>query len=208
MRRLPADRARQPGRRRGPRRAARPDPAVDEIVSRYVGDKQFSNLPRKFKTSISWLVDTPYESNDISFLGVDHPSTAPASTSGSAGSVHQSDARQAARRLGAVGRGAGRVGRVVGIFRDYGYRRLRNRARLKFLVADWGVERFREVLEKDYLGRTLLDGPAPILPSKPIDHVGVHEQADGRHYGRRPGGRAGLRRAAQPAGRRGRGARQ
>ena len=28
---------------------------------------------------------------------------------------------------------------VVSIFRDYGYRRLRNRARLKFLVADWGV---------------------------------------------------------------------
>ncbi len=37
---------------------------------------------------------------------------------------------------------------VVGIFRDYGYRRLRHRARLKFLVADWGVERFREVLER------------------------------------------------------------
>ena len=28
----------------------------------------------------------------------------------------------------------------------------RNRARLKFLVADWGPERFREVLEKEYLG--------------------------------------------------------
>ena len=28
---------------------------------------------------------------------------------------------------------------VISIFRDYGYRRLRNRARLKFLVADWGV---------------------------------------------------------------------
>src|SRR6185312_4705366 len=41
-----------------------PTPAIDEIVARYVGDKQFSNLPRKFKTSISWLVDTPYESND------------------------------------------------------------------------------------------------------------------------------------------------
>ena len=71
---------------------------------------------------------------------------------------------------------------MVGIFRDYGYRRLRNRARLKFLVADWGVEQFREILEKDYLGRTLLDGPAPDLPAKPIDHVGVHEQTDGRHY--------------------------
>ena len=40
---------------------------------------------------------------------------------------------------------------VVGVFRDYGYRRLRSRARLKFLVADWGVARFREVLEGEYL---------------------------------------------------------
>ena len=42
---------------------------------------------------------------------------------------------------------------VASIFRDYGYRRLRSRARLKFLVADWGVEKFREVLENEYLGR-------------------------------------------------------
>jgi sulfite reductase (ferredoxin) len=71
---------------------------------------------------------------------------------------------------------------VVRIFRDYGYRRLRHRARLKFLVADWGVAKFREVLEKDYLGRSLLDGPAPQLPEKPIDHIGVHAQRDGKYY--------------------------
>ena len=35
----------------------------------------------------------------------------------------------------------------MSVFRDYGYRRLRGRARLKFLVADWGVDRFRKVLE-------------------------------------------------------------
>jgi sulfite reductase (ferredoxin) len=44
------------------------------------------------------------------------------------------------------------------------------------------VERFREVLEKEYLGRALLDGPAPELPAKPIDHIGVHPQRDGRNY--------------------------
>jgi sulfite reductase (ferredoxin) len=71
---------------------------------------------------------------------------------------------------------------VVGIFRDYGYRRLRTRARLKFLLADWGVDKFREILEKEYLGRALIDGPAPELPAKPIDHIGVHKQVDGRNY--------------------------
>ncbi|GAA4575228.1 nitrite/sulfite reductase [Micromonospora coerulea] len=160
-----------------------PTPAIDEIVSRYVGDKQFSNLPRKFKTSISWLVDTPYEANDIAFLGVDHPEHGPGFDVWVGGGLSTNP--MLAQRLGVwvpLGEVPDVWAGVVGIFRDYGYRRLRNRARLKFLVADWGVAKFREVLEKEYLGRTLLDGPAPELPSKPVDHIGVHRQRDGRNY--------------------------
>ena len=72
---------------------------------------------------------------------------------------------------------------VTRIFRDYGYRRSRNRARLKFLVADWGPERFREMLESaEYLGRRLEDGPAPVELSGDRDHVGVRRQKDGRNY--------------------------
>lgn len=72
---------------------------------------------------------------------------------------------------------------MVGIFRDYGYRRLRTRARLKFLMADWGPAKFRQVLEDEYLKRPLLDGPAPAEPSSRWrDHIGVHEQQDGRFY--------------------------
>jgi sulfite reductase (ferredoxin) len=72
---------------------------------------------------------------------------------------------------------------VIGIFRDYGYRRLRTRARLKFLVADWGAEKFRQVLEDEYLGRELVDGPAPEQPVQQWrDHIGVHRQKDGRFY--------------------------
>ena len=85
---------------------------------------------------------------------------------------------------------------VISVFRDYGYRRLRTRARLKFLVADWGVEKFREVLENEYLGRTLVDGPAPPVPAASGDHIGVH-RAEGRPVlrRRRPDGRPGLRHA-------------
>ncbi|MDG4833151.1 nitrite/sulfite reductase [Solwaraspora sp. WMMD1047] len=158
-------------------------PAIDEIVRRYIGIPELSNLPRKFKSSISWLADTPYEANDISFLGVEHPDYGPGFDVWVGGGLSTNP--MLAKRLGVwvpldevpdVWAG------VVSIFRDYGYRRLRNRARLKFLVADWGVEKFREVLEKEYLGRTLLDGPPPQLPEKPIDHIGVHPQLDGRNY--------------------------
>ncbi|MFE0591757.1 nitrite/sulfite reductase [Micromonospora echinospora] len=160
-----------------------PTPAIDEIVRRYVGDKQYSNLPRKFKSSISWLVDTPYEANDIAFLGVEHPDHGPGFDVWVGGGLSTNP--MLAKRLGVwvpLAEVPDVWAGVVGIFRDYGYRRLRNRARLKFLVADWGVEKFREVLEKEYLGRALLDGPAPELPSKPLDHIGVREQADGRNY--------------------------
>jgi sulfite reductase (ferredoxin) len=71
---------------------------------------------------------------------------------------------------------------VISVFRDYGYRRLRTRARLKFLVADWGAAKVREVMETQYLRRPLLDGPAPQPYRGRRDHVGVHEQADGRYY--------------------------
>jgi sulfite reductase (ferredoxin) len=71
---------------------------------------------------------------------------------------------------------------VTSIFRDYGYRRLRTRARLKFLVADWGVEKFREVLESKYLKRKLIDGPAPEVPAVQGDHIGVHKQKDGKYF--------------------------
>jgi sulfite reductase (ferredoxin) len=68
---------------------------------------------------------------------------------------------------------------VVSIFRDYGYRRLRSKARLKFLVKDWGPEKFREVLETEYLKRPLIDGPAPTPVPRPIDHVGVTKLKNG-----------------------------
>ena len=160
-----------------------PTPAIDEITKRYIGDPAYSNLPRKFKTSMSWLVDTPYQVNDISFLGVVHPQHGPGFDLWVGGGLSTNP--RLAERLGVwvpldeipdVWEG------VVAIFRDYGYRRLRTRARLKFLLADWGVEKFREVLEKEYLGRALVDGPAPDLPEKPIDHIGVHKQVDGRNY--------------------------
>lgn len=35
---------------------------------------------------------------------------------------------------------------VTTLFRDYGYRAKRSHARLKFLVADWGIEKFQEEL--------------------------------------------------------------
>ena len=124
-----------------------------------------------------------HEVNDVSFVGVVHPEHGPGFDVWVGGGLSTNP--KIAQRLGAwvpldevpdVWCG------IVTVFRDYGYRRLRHRARIKFLVADWGAAEFRRVLEEEYLGRPMIDGPAPEVPERPIDHVGVHRQVDGRFY--------------------------
>jgi sulfite reductase (ferredoxin) len=68
---------------------------------------------------------------------------------------------------------------VTGIFRDYGYRRSRNHARLKFLMADWGPQKFRKVLEDEYLEAPLPDGPPPPASPSVRDHTGIRPQNNG-----------------------------
>ncbi|MFF3560637.1 nitrite/sulfite reductase [Streptomyces sp. NPDC002574] len=160
--------------------------SVDEAHRRIIGNKEFSNLPRKFKSAISGspLLDVAHEINDVAFVGVRHPERGPGFDVWVGGGLSTNP--KIGVRLGAwvpleevpdVFEG------VLSIFRDYGYRRLRTRARLKFLVADWGAEKFRQVLEDEYLLRKLVDGPAPDQPVQQWrDHVGVHRQQDGRFY--------------------------
>jgi sulfite reductase (ferredoxin) len=160
-------------------------PAIEEIRRRFIGDPEYANLPRKFKTAISGHPshDVAPEVNDVAFVGVVHPEHGPGFDLWVGGGLSTNP--HLAERLGAwvplddvpdVWEG------VISVFRDYGYRRLRSRARLKFLVADWGAERFRRVLEDEYLHRKLVDGPAAEPPAQQGDHIGVHLQKDGRHY--------------------------
>ena len=159
-----------------------PTPAIDEIVRRYIGAPKYSNLPRKFKTAISGQQDVVHEINDIAFIGVNHPEHGPGLDLWVGGGLSTNP--MLAQRVGAwipldevpdVWEG------VVSIFRDYGYRRLRAKARLKFLVKDWGIEKFREVLETEYLKRPLIDGPAPEKPKRPSDHVGIQKTRNGHN---------------------------
>jgi sulfite reductase (ferredoxin) len=161
-------------------------PEIAAIGEQYIGDAAFSNLPRKFKSAISGCPAqcAIHEINDIAFVGVVNGTGETGYDLWVGGGLSTNP--MIGKRLGAFVR-PGQVAEVwagvTGLFRDYGYRRLRHRARIKFLVADWGPEKFREVLEKEYLGYALPDGPAPDAPRDGIrDHVGVHPQRDGNYY--------------------------
>lgn len=159
--------------------------ALQEIERRYLNNPEFSNFPRKFKTALTGHPshDVSPETNDVSFVGAVHPEHGPGFDVWVGGGLSTNP--MLAQKLGVwvpldevpdVWAG------VAGIFRDYGYRRLRSRARLKFLVADWGVDKFREVLENEYLGRRLERLESVESPVGHRDHVGVHEQKDGKRY--------------------------
>ncbi|ASL14367.1 nitrite/sulfite reductase [Mycobacterium intracellulare] len=154
--------------------------AIDEIARRYIGQPDFADLPRKYKTAISGLQDVVHEVNDIAFIGVNHPEHGPGLDLWVGGGLSTNP--MLAQRLGAwvpLEEVPEVWHAVTSIFRDYGYRRLRSKARLKFLVKDWGPEKFREVLETEYLKRPLIDGPAPEPVPRPIDHVGVQRLKNG-----------------------------
>lgn len=160
-------------------------PALNTVVKELLPREELHNLPRKFKSAISGNLrqDVTHEIQDLAFIGAEHPEHGAGFDVWVGGGLSTNP--MLAQRLG-VWVPLEDVPdvwlAVVRIFRDYGYRRMRNRARLKFLVAEWGVEKFRKVLEEDYLGRALHDGPEPPIVDGYRDHVGLHEQKDGKFY--------------------------
>jgi sulfite reductase (ferredoxin) len=154
--------------------------AIDEIVRRYIGKPDFADLPRKYKTAISGLQDVVHEVNDIAFIGVNHPEHGPGLDLWVGGGLSTNP--MLGQRVGAwvpLDEVPEVWAAVTSVYRDYGYRRLRAKARLKFLIKDWGIEKFRKVLETEYLKRPLIDGPAPEPVKHPIDHVGVQRLKNG-----------------------------
>ena len=169
---------------------------ADEIVDgtdlifamneRIIGDPEFSNLPRKYKASVTGCRHqcAVHEANDVAFVGNQLDDGRAGYDLWVGGGL--SSTPRFAERLGVFVKPEQVVEVYVGVtsvFRDYGYRRSRNKARLKFLMADWGPELFRRVLEEKYLGYTLDDGPQA-KPSSDVhrDHTGVGRQKDGQNY--------------------------
>ena len=69
---------------------------------------------------------------------------------------------------------------IIRVQRDHGDRRDREHARLKYLIHDWGIDRFgAEVAQR--LGHSL-PAPEPFAFDAAADHLGWHPQGDGRWF--------------------------
>jgi sulfite reductase beta subunit-like hemoprotein len=155
-------------------------PTIRAIHEHMAGNKEFSNLPRKYKISVTACPNQccQPEIHDFSLVADKDPVTGELGYAlrvggGLSTQPHFApliDAFFTPEQAIDVTRA------VAAIFRDFGYREKRTHARFKFLIADWGPEKFKEKLI-EYLGYT----PKPGLPDNAPgniyrDHAGVNPQ--------------------------------
>jgi sulfite reductase beta subunit-like hemoprotein len=158
---------------------------IKEAAGFFYGNREYSDLPRKHKITIAAC---PYQCNapEINCIAL-------------VGTVHDGRAGFAVR-VGGGQSSTPRLSRHLGVFITYDqalpvlraiidtwqstteYRLSRVKARLKFMIDDYGVDAFRQLVE------TRLDSPLEALPQLPLplaesDHMGVHEQNErGKFY--------------------------
>jgi sulfite reductase beta subunit-like hemoprotein len=146
-------------------------------------------LPRKFKTGVALSTDNCVDiwSQDVGLVAIPEGRTVRGFNvlvGGGLGMTHHKADTTArlAQPLGFVEppHAVEAVRIVAAIFRDHGNRVDRRHARLKYLLAEWGMEKFRAEFERR-AGFPLAPPVAlPVLPYH--DHLGRHRQPDGRWF--------------------------
>ena len=157
-----------------------------EFTKLIVGIKEFTDIPRKFNVGITGCLDncTHTASQDIALT--------PA--------VKEIDGQDTSGFNVAVGGKMGSGGYTVAqpldvfvipeeaavlcaditlIFRDHGPRTARNKSRLAFLIADWGIEKFRRELERRrHSKQPLLTAGKDMRGKNKTDHTGIFSQKE------------------------------
>ena len=157
-------------------------PVVREFTQMFLGNKAYTNLPRKFNVTITACKEacTHAEGQDIALT--------PAMKESGGGEIKGFNVAVGGK-MGSGGyrlaspldlfvtpeQAAAVCSHIVLIFRDHGARELRTKARLAFLVDNWGVERFRHELERR-ADRPLLSAGKDQRSVKHTDHVGIFRQ--------------------------------
>ena len=157
-------------------------PVAEQFTAMFIGNREYTNLPRKFNVTITGCRAncTHSATQDIALT--------PA--------IKESDGADIAGFNVSIGGKMGSGGYTPGIpldvfvppaaaaalcshiallFRDHGGRAARNKTRLAFLVAEWGIARFRAALE-ERAGHPLPRAGADARTATHTDHIGIHPQ--------------------------------
>ncbi len=160
-------------------------PLSEEFTRIFLGNREYANLPRKLNVAFTGCLENCIhaETQDIAMTPAIGPGSVPAlsqskgfnvAVGGKMGSGGMTVAQpldvfvepEDAAKLAAT---------ITLLFRDEGSREKRTRARLAFLLDDWGVEEFRERLEQRW-GAALLPAGRDARHENHADHLGVNPQ--------------------------------
>ncbi|NJR51604.1 MAG: sulfite reductase, ferredoxin dependent [Leptolyngbyaceae cyanobacterium CSU_1_3] len=147
-------------------------------------------LPRKFKISVTVPGDNSVDlySQDISLVVITNAQGELEGfnifAGGGLGRTHNKEETfpRLADEIGYVAKDEvyDAVKAIVATQRDYGDRSDRRHARMKYLIEDWGVEKFRAKVE-EYLGKKF-EPFRPLPKFEYLDFLGWHEQGDGKLF--------------------------
>lgn len=155
----------------------------DEKIEPFYGK---TYLPRKFKIAIAYQGDNCLDifTNDIGLIAVVEEETLKGFNvlvGGGLGMSHKQPNTfpRLSNPLGLIepDQLLPVLEQIIAVYRDHGDRAERKHARLKYLIHDWGIDRFRAEVEKR-LGYPLAPS-APLPPFEPHLHLGWHSQGDG-----------------------------
>ncbi|MDF2388171.1 ferredoxin--nitrite reductase [Nostoc ellipsosporum NOK] len=176
----------------------------DMLTNKGEGNPEFTNLPRKFNIAITGGRDNSVhaEINDLAFVPafkeagvqgcrgaggeVENSSSSPSSPSSPVfgfnilvGGFFSAKRCEAAIPLNAWVAPEDVVSvcrAVLEVFRDHGSRANRLKSRLMWLIDEWGIEKFRQEVEKR-LGKSFLPAaPKDEIDWEKRDHIGVYKQ--------------------------------
>jgi ferredoxin-nitrite reductase len=157
-------------------------PVVQEFTRMFLANKAYTNLPRKFNVTITACKEscTHAEAQDIALT----PATKElegSEISGfnvAVGGKMGSGGYRIASPLNLFvtpEEAAAVCSHIVLVFRDHGARETRAKARLAFLIEDWGVQKFRTELERR-ADRPLATAGKDARSPKHTDHIGIFRQ--------------------------------
>ncbi|GGC70222.1 nitrite/sulfite reductase [Haloferax sulfurifontis] len=174
-------------------------PVAMELNETFKGNDDHSNLPRKWKVSVTGCREGCGQ-GDINDLALE-PATK---------EIDGEEKKGFNIRIGGgLSRNEPRLARdidvfvtpeqapevsgaISALFRENGDRDNRYNARIKFLMDEWGAEKFRDVLQEEYVDfeletagddlRSEYSYNSGYADGGHSDHVGIHEQADGNYY--------------------------
>ncbi|MDB9468438.1 ferredoxin--nitrite reductase [Dolichospermum circinale] len=156
----------------------------DMLTNNGEGNPEFSNLPRKFNIAITGGKDNSVhaEINDLAFIPAFLTNQEQIPVFGFnviVGGLFSAKRCETAIPLNVWVLPADVVSLskvIVEIFRDHGLRANRQKARLIWLLDEWGIEKFRTEVEKRF-GKSLLPAAAKDeIDWEKRDHLGIYKQ--------------------------------